>query len=203
MAAFDLIVIVALFASVLLGCLRGFVYEAITLLGWVMAFLLARWFAPEVAQWFKGAINNELLCMALAFGLIFIVVLFLNGIVAFALKAAFSQGALRPADRSLGGLFGVLRGVICLLVLTLFVHIFQWQSESWWAESKSALLFDEAMEVSKPFLRDVLNFDQEKLESQLMEHIKDGLQDRMQEAVQQAREKGKLPAGNDIAPSQE
>lgn len=189
MAALDLIVIVILLFSILAGCLRGFVYEVITLFGWVMAFFLARWFAPEVALWIQDSIDNVSLSMAIAFGGIFIAVLFLNGILAFALKEVFAKSVLRPADRSLGGLFGILRGVICLMVFTLVVHILGWQNEPWWRQSKTAPMLDEIMQASQPFLRDVFDFDQEKLESQIAEHVKGGLQDKIQDAIRLGNER--------------
>lgn len=207
MATLDLIVIVVLLVSMLIGCFRGFVYEAITLLGWVVAFFVARWLTPDVAQLFQGSVGNESFGVAIVFGAIFIAVLFLNGVVAFVLKGVFSKGALRPVDRSLGGVFGILRGVICLLLLTLFVHLFGVQNEPWWAQSKSAFLFDEAMQMSKPFLRDVLDFDQDKFQSDLNERIKEGLQenmkDKVQEAVHRASENSKTPAGKNAVPAQE
>jgi membrane protein required for colicin V production len=36
-------------ASLLLGAWRGLVYELMSMLGWIAAFVLAQWWAPEVA----------------------------------------------------------------------------------------------------------------------------------------------------------
>lgn len=179
MAGFDLVVLAIILVSILVGALRGFVYEVITLLGWVVAFFVARWFAPDFSRVLIGAISNEQLCMALAFGLIFIAVVFLNALVAFAFKALFSKSALRPADRSLGALFGIVRAGVCLLVLTLGVHILQLQQAPWWTQAKSSLWLDQAINACKPFLKEVLSIDEDKLLPQTQERLQQEVKDKM------------------------
>ena len=50
MAAIDLILLLLLLASVLLGLWRGLVYELLSIAGWVVAFLLAQTFAAWAAE---------------------------------------------------------------------------------------------------------------------------------------------------------
>ena len=159
MSGLDLLVIAVIAVSVLIGCMRGFMYEAAMLFGWVLAFFVARWLAPELSVLIEKAISNENWRMGIAFVVVFIAVLFANGLLAFGLKALFSKSALRPMDRCLGGVFGVLRAGVLLLVLTLVVHILRLQDEVWWTQSKSAPGLNSVMEVSKPYLRSVLNLE--------------------------------------------
>ena len=49
MTAFDFAVIGILSISVLVGVLRGFVYEVMSLAGWPVAFLLSRFAGPKIA----------------------------------------------------------------------------------------------------------------------------------------------------------
>ena len=49
MTATDWFLLAVLGASLLLGAWRGLVYELMSMLGWIAAFVLAQWWAPEVA----------------------------------------------------------------------------------------------------------------------------------------------------------
>ena len=49
MATLDWVLLAVLLASLLLGALRGLVYEAMSLLAWGAAFWLAQWFALDAA----------------------------------------------------------------------------------------------------------------------------------------------------------
>ena len=51
MTTLDWIFIAVLLGSMLLGAWRGLVYEVLSLLGWVVAFMVARTWAQEVAVW--------------------------------------------------------------------------------------------------------------------------------------------------------
>jgi hypothetical protein len=45
---------------------------------------------------------------------------------------------LRPADRTLGAVFGVVRGVVLLLVVAVVVGLTPLHEAAWWQESHSA-----------------------------------------------------------------
>ena len=49
MAALDWVVLAVLAASLLLGLWRGLVYEVLSVLSWIAAFVLAQWFAADAA----------------------------------------------------------------------------------------------------------------------------------------------------------
>ena len=46
MTPVDWILLAVLLASLLLGAWRGLVYELMSMLGWIAAFVLAQWWAP-------------------------------------------------------------------------------------------------------------------------------------------------------------
>ena len=51
MSTLDWIFVVVVLGSMLLGAWRGLVYEVLSLLGWLVAFMVARTWAQEVAVW--------------------------------------------------------------------------------------------------------------------------------------------------------
>lgn len=163
MAVLDILVIGVVGVSMLVGIMRGFMYEAAMLFGWVLAFFVAKWLAPQVSELFVNAIPAAGWRMGAAFSIVFIAVLFANSILAFSLKSVFSKSALRPMDRLLGSLFGILRAGVVLLVVALVVHILRVQEEPWWIEAKTAPLLDGAVTTARPYLRSVLNLDDEEL----------------------------------------
>ena len=76
MASTDWILVAVLAASMLLGAWRGLVYEVLSVTGWIAAFLLAQWFAPDVAEQLPMQNSGETLRYAAAFVLVFIVSVF-------------------------------------------------------------------------------------------------------------------------------
>ena len=50
MPTLDWIFLGVLLTSLLLGAWRGLVYEVLSVVSWLAAFVLAQWFAPDVAQ---------------------------------------------------------------------------------------------------------------------------------------------------------
>ena len=122
MASTDWILIAVLSASMVLGAWRGLVYEVLSVLGWIAAFLMAQWFAPDVAQQLPMQNSDQALRYAAAFVLVFIASVFLAGLISALMNKIISVVGLRPVDRILGAIFGLFRGLILLLALSVVVQ---------------------------------------------------------------------------------
>jgi membrane protein required for colicin V production len=59
---------------------------------------------------------------------------------------------LRPADRTLGALFGVVRGLVLLLVVAVVVGLTPLREAAWWQESHSAPVLGSMLKSLKPAL---------------------------------------------------
>ncbi len=59
----DIIILLILAIAIGLGFWRGFIHETLSLLSWVAAFIVARLFAPDVAQWLQQHIDSNALMM--------------------------------------------------------------------------------------------------------------------------------------------
>jgi membrane protein required for colicin V production len=152
MASIDWILLALLAASLLLGAWRGLVYEVFSVIGWIAAFLLAQWFAPDVAEKLPMQGSGETLRHAAAFVLVFIVSVFAAGLFSALLKKIISVVGLRPVDRILGAFFGLFRGLIFLLALSVVVHMTALQESEWWLESKGAPMLMTLLKGLKPML---------------------------------------------------
>jgi len=151
-AAVDWILLGVLVFSMLLGAWRGLVYEVLSVLGWVVSFFVAQWFAPELATRLPVQSAADPVRYAAAFVLIFIASVFAAGLLAFLLKKLVAAVGLAPVDRVLGAAFGVLRGVILLLAATVVIDMTALKSSGWWQESKGAPVLAATLKAIKPVL---------------------------------------------------
>jgi membrane protein required for colicin V production len=152
LAGLDWIFLAVLVASLLLGALRGLVYEVLSVLGWAVSFYAAQWFAPQVATMLPMQSAAQPVRYAAAFVLVFIAALFAAGLLAFLLKKLVEAMGLRPVDRTLGAAFGLLRGLILLLAASVVMNMTALRTSSWWQESKGAPLLEAALRGLKPVL---------------------------------------------------
>lgn len=122
----DGVVAAVVIISAVLAYSRGFVREAMAILGWVAAAVLAFMFAgrveplikeiPVVGDYLQGSCE---LAIIAAFAAVFAVALVLVSIFTPLFASVVQRSALGGVDRALGFLFGVLRGM--LLVAVAFV----------------------------------------------------------------------------------
>lgn len=138
--------------SLLVGFWRGLVYEVLLLFGWLLSFFLAQWFAPDLEAVLPWPSLPSSMRYGLAFALIFIAAIFIAGLMAALFKKWTAAVGLRPVDRTLGAVFGLLRGVLLLLALTFVIHMTQLQSSLWWQDSQGAALLSDVLNVLKPAL---------------------------------------------------
>lgn len=152
MASTDWILIAVLSASMVLGAWRGLVYEVLSVLGWIAAFLMAQWFAPDVAQQLPMQNSDQTLRYAAAFVLVFIASVFLAGLISALMKKIISVVGLRPVDRILGAIFGLFRGLILLLALSVVVQMTALQESDWWLESQGGPMLMTLLKGLRPML---------------------------------------------------
>ena len=152
LVAMDWFYVGVLVVSMLVGAWRGLVFEVISAVSWIAAFVLAQWFAPAVAHWLPISSTNEALRYGLGFLIVFVGTIFAGSLIAFVVKKLLAAVGLSPADRLLGAAFGVVRGVVILLALTLVVGMTPFKSAPWWQESEGAKLAVVALHGLKPVL---------------------------------------------------
>ncbi len=146
-----------LLLSMVVGAWRGLVYELMSLAAWVAAFVLAQWLAQDVAQRLPvlGDAADQVKYAA-AFVLVFVAALFAAGWLSWLLKKLVETVGLRPADRALGAAFGVARGVLLLLVVTVLVQLLGMAHKAWWHEAQGPVWLNVLLEGLKPVLPDAL-----------------------------------------------
>jgi membrane protein required for colicin V production len=152
LAPLDWVFVAVLLASFLLGVLRGLVYEVLSVLSWLAAFVLAQWLAPQAGNWLPMGAAAEPVRYAAGFALVFVLALFAGGLVAWGMRKLVEAAGLRPVDRALGAAFGLVRGVVLLLAAAVVVNMTPLRSAAWWTESMGADVSTTALRGLKPVL---------------------------------------------------
>ena len=110
-------VILLVGGSIFLSVSRGFSREAISLLGWVVAFVVANLYAGAVATSLGQLIDNFMARTVVSWLLLFVGILISVGFLAKLFSKLVSLSGLGLLDRVLGVVFGFGRGVIMAAVL--------------------------------------------------------------------------------------
>ena len=148
----DWVLLAVLVLSLLVGLWRGLVFEVLSVLGWIAAFFLAQWFAPDVAALLPMSSASQSIRYAAGFVLTFIVAVFVAGLLASLLKKMVAAVGLRPVDRLLGGVFGLVRGVVLLLAASVAISMTPLKDSLWWQQSTGAPILSAALKGLKPAL---------------------------------------------------
>jgi membrane protein required for colicin V production len=143
---FDFVVLAIVGVSGLLGLVRGLLKEVLSLLAYGLAFIASIWWGPVVYGWLSRWIETSLLRMGIAYAAVFIVVLLAVGLVNMTLSALIRTTGLTPADHGLGGLFGLVRGLLIVLVLVTLAGYTPLPQQAWWQQ---AMFSRTAMEAVK------------------------------------------------------
>lgn len=150
--ALDWIFGAVLLVSLLLGMWRGLVYEVLSLINWVVAFILAQWLAADVALKLPLSGSGEGVRYAAGFAVVFVLSVFAGGLLAALAKRFLVAIGLQPVDRALGAAFGVVRGVVVVLAATVVIGMTPLKSGDWWQASVGAGISLAALKGLKPVL---------------------------------------------------
>lgn len=129
MATVDIFVLLIIGVSCLLGIFRGLIKEALSLVFWIGAIIAAGVFSTTAGAWLSDFIVNPMLQRVAAFVLIFIVVVFVGGLISNGISSLLSEAGLGAADRALGALFGIVRGVVIITVIVMLTSRFSFTQQ--------------------------------------------------------------------------
>lgn len=155
MVVADLIIIGIIFISVIISLMRGFVKEAFSLTGWLTSFWVAMTFSSGMAELFGSSIKDPTLRFFAAFVSLFVLSLVVASIVNFFASQFIQRVGLTGIDRTIGGVFGFLRGILLVTIIVMLLGLTTLPKESWWHES----FFMFRFEVIATWLKDLLPSD--------------------------------------------
>jgi len=118
----DWLVIVVLSLSTALSLWRGFAREALSLAGWVAAFVIANLFVDEMASLLAQWIVNIAGRYVASYAILFVGTLIVAGVMVKLVGQVVKVTGLTVLDRVLGTVFGFTRGVILILVVVFVLR---------------------------------------------------------------------------------
>ncbi len=108
----DYLILAIIGLSAAISLVRGFVREAISLIGLVAAFFVAGHFSPIAAGWVLPWVKLPALSELAGFALLFVLVMFAFGLLGWLAGKLVDAASLTATDRVLGLLFGAVRGAL-------------------------------------------------------------------------------------------
>lgn len=152
MTIFDYAVLGVLLLSVLLSIFRGAVRELLSLAGWVVAFMAARSLSVDLVPMIPPSIEDESLRMSVAFVAIFLAVLVAMGLIAMLLSALIKTVGLGFIDRMLGSVFGLVRGLLIVLMVVLLAGMTTLPQEPLWQKALLSKTLEKAVVLTLPWI---------------------------------------------------
>lgn len=155
----DLGVLAIIVLSAVFAFARGFVREALSIVAWVTAGVVTLYGAGAAVKILTPMVgNNPLLAQLIGWGGLFIgtliVMTILTGIVARSVRSS----ALSPIDRTLGFIFGLVRGafIVSLAYLLLDVSLTPSDRPGWIREAKSTPYLQQGADMLRAVLPESL-----------------------------------------------
>lgn len=157
MTVFDFVLLTVIVLSAGFGAWRGLAGEVLALAAWVLAVVSAWMFGEEVGQaLFSNLIVDVSMRLVAGFALVLLLVLFLAGLIRFAVREFIKAVGLTPTDRALGVLFGLLRGLAIVVLLVALGGLTPMPKEKWWRQAKLSAPAETLVVAMKPWLPDGL-----------------------------------------------
>jgi membrane protein required for colicin V production len=154
MTAFDYIVITILVASVVISVLRGLVKEVLSLLAWLVAFIVANRYGADMAALLPAAVPAGTTRLVVGFAILFIGTILLGALVNLAIAHIIRALGLSIVDRGLGGVFGLARGVLIVMTLVILAGLTELPRQPVWRDAVLSGVAESAVRSVKPWLPD-------------------------------------------------
>jgi membrane protein required for colicin V production len=158
----DIAISAVVVISIVIGLVRGFVVEVMSLVVWAAALALSFAFGGRVAELFVGSIELASLRIALGHAIVFIATLVAGAVLVWLLRKMVQSTGLSGTDRMLGLVFGLVRGAAIVVLLVLLAGLTPFPRDPWWHDSRLLppfqLLATRVMPWLPAILRDNIDF---------------------------------------------
>ncbi len=146
----DLVVIAIMMLSALLAFSRGFTREILSITGWVAAIFATLYGLAIIRPYAREVIAHNLLADSIAGVAIFVITLAGISLISGMISRRLRESTLGALDRSLGLLFGLLRGVVFVCLGYIFINWIHEEERppNWLAEAR----FSPVLETGGRFL---------------------------------------------------
>jgi membrane protein required for colicin V production len=187
----DGILIFVMLVSAVLAMIRGFTREVFSIASWVVAALVTYLYWEDLLPFVKEYIADKNLSLGATVAGLFFVTLIVVSLITMRISDLILDSRAGPLDRTLGFIFGAVRGLLLVVIAVLFLNFFIAPDRQpvWIAEAKS-----------KPWLdsigSDILNRLPEDPEAEIMERFKSEDAERQTPPQTEGDKESSLQGGN-------
>lgn len=132
----DYLIIGIIALSAVISVVRGFIKEVFSLASWIVAIWVGLVYYSYLATLLVDYINTPSLRALIAFAALFVITLVLGALISHLFSQLVSKTGLSGTDRSLGIIFGTIRGVAIVTVLVIAASLTPMPSDQWWQDSQ-------------------------------------------------------------------
>jgi membrane protein required for colicin V production len=132
----DVLIVFILLGSTIIGLLRGFVREAVSLVFWIIAIWAAWKLGPTIEPHLGGLLADPKVAPWVGRLVVLVLVLLVGWVVGLLLSYFTRTLGLGLMDRVLGLLFGILRGLVLIGLVIIGGELLHMNQEEWWSRSK-------------------------------------------------------------------
>ena len=131
----DWAIVAVIVISSLISLKRGFVKEALSLLTWIIAGVVAWMFGGALSHHLAEFISTPSAQVIAACAILFVATLLVGALVNILIGELVRVTGLSGTDRFLGMVFGAARGGLLIVVLVGLLSLAPVQEDLWWRES--------------------------------------------------------------------
>jgi membrane protein required for colicin V production len=149
-----------------MGLVRGLLREAIAVITWFLAIILAWSFGSSLEPMLGGILVGSPMRIWAARAIIFVFVLLLGGAVSVILGHFVRVSMFAGMDKFLGFVFGIIRGVVVVGAFTIAIQALRMDEDERWKNSR---LMPYAIGVADA-LRGIVGEKLERIEMKMNQH---------------------------------
>ncbi len=131
----DVLILGVVFISALISLTRGFVKEALSLVTWIVAAIIAWMFGGSLAHHFEAYIETQSIRVITACAILFVATLLVGAVVNLLLTQLIRATGLTGTDRLLGMVFGAARGLLLVVIIVGLLSLAPVTQDAWWQQS--------------------------------------------------------------------
>lgn len=135
-----------LLVSSLIGLKRGFIKEALSVLCWIAAFVVAMTFRDAMALLLVDQIDVPSVRQMAAFAILFVATLVVGAMVNYLISELVRMTGLSGTDRLFGMIFGLARGVAVVLAAVILIPPLVAIDQDPWFQQSMLIPHFQAME---------------------------------------------------------
>ena len=120
----DGIVLVVMLVSAILAMIRGLVREVLSIGSWIAAALATAYLYEPILPFVKSYVAHDMAAVGITIIGIFVVTLIIVSFITIKISDFVLDSKIGALDRTLGFVFGALRGVVLIAILMIFFNWF-------------------------------------------------------------------------------